>query len=499
MAQKLTLVLGNQLFPSQHYSFAKNSILYMAEDLELCTYFRFHKHKIVYFLTSMRQWSKEMEQKGFQLHYHQLKIDKISYEQRFAKFLDSNKIEHVDFFEIEDHFFAKRIATLLTKKKISFTIHQSPMFLCSREEFSNYNKRVKKPFMRHFYESMRKKHQILMESPKTPVGGKFSFDSENRKKIPKKFEVPRFKSFLSESDELRDVKALVNKEFKQHPGNADHYWAATNRSDSLKVLGFFLKKRMENFGSFQDALDDRDPFLFHSVISPYLNSGLITPDEVLKKTLEEANKNPALPLNSVEGFIRQVIGWREFIRGIYQHYDEKMQGENYWGHERALPQAFYDGSTGIPPVDEAISKANKYAYNHHIERLMVLASFMNLCGIRPQEVYRWFMEMYIDSSDWVMAANVYSMGLFSEGGIFATKPYICGSNYYKKMGHFKTGPWCDVVDGLYWGFVDRNRDFFSKNPRMSLMLKILDKMDMKKKVKIDDASEEFLEKHFSKL
>lgn len=194
-------------------------------------------------------------------------------------------------------------------------------------------------------------------------------------------------------------------------------------------------------------------------------------------------------MNSLEGFIRQVIGWREFIRGIYQTYSEKQDATNFWGHQRKLKDCWYQGNTGIEPLDDVIHKTQKYAYAHHIERLMVVGSLMLLLQVHPHEAHHWFMEMFIDSSDWVMGPNVYGMALFSDGGIFATKPYFCGSNYYRKMGPYKGGDWQDGIDGLYWGFIDRNRPFFLKNPRMSMMVKTFDKMDPAKKKKILAAAE----------
>ena len=175
-----------------------------------------------------------------------------------------------------------------------------------------------------------------------------------------------------------------------------------------------------------------------------------------------------IPMNSLEGYVRQVIGWREFIRGIYHNFDEVQSKSNFWNHKRKLNENWYTGNTGIPPLDDAIKKANRFGYCHHIERLMIISNIMLLSQIHPQEVFKWFMEMFVDSSDWVMGPNVYGMAQFSDGGIFATKPYICGSNYLLKMSNYKKGDWCNEVDGLYWGFINNNRDFFAKNPRMSL-------------------------------
>ncbi|MEM9883508.1 MAG: FAD-binding domain-containing protein, partial [Planctomycetota bacterium] len=235
---------------------------------------------------------------------------------------------------------------------------------------------------------------------------------------------------------------------------------------------------------------DRDDVLFHSVLSPMLNLGLLTPAECLARALEAAEASSGgggeIPLNSLEGFVRQIIGWREFIRGVYQRYSEKQDRTNFWRHERRLKPCWYDGTTGLRPLDDAIRKAVRLGWNHHIERLMVLGNLLNLCEVHPKQAHDWFMEMFVDSSDWVMGPNVYGMGLMSDGGVFATKPYICGSNYLVKMSdsYTKSEDWCEVVDGLYWRFVDKHRDFFGGNARLSMMLGTLDRMADERKHRI---------------
>ena len=197
-------------------------------------------------------------------------------------------------------------------------------------------------------------------------------------------------------------------------------------------------------------------------------------------------------INSLEGYIRQIIGWREFMRGIYQNFDKQMENRNFFNHKRKMKNSWYNGTTGLEPLDCSIENALKYGWSHHIERLMILANIMNLCQINPREVYKWFMEMFVDSSDWVMSPNVYGMGLFSDGGIFSTKPYICGSSYILKMMDFKRGEWCDVMDGLYWRFINKNRNFFKKNPRLSMMVSTFDKMNSERKKMILSKANEFI-------
>jgi deoxyribodipyrimidine photolyase-related protein len=202
-----------------------------------------------------------------------------------------------------------------------------------------------------------------------------------------------------------------------------------------------------------------------------------------------------IPINAVEGFVRQILGWREFIRGVYWENMPQYKEMNFWSHDKSLNENWYSGETGIPPLDDAIKESLATGYTHHINRLMVISNLMNLSNIKPTEIYQWFMEMYVDSADWVMVPNVFGMGTYADGGIFSTKPYICGSSYMLRMSNYKKGEWCDAVDGLYWRFIENNREFFATTPRLSLMPKSLDKMDETRKIKIFSAAEEFITKN----
>lgn len=495
--KKLGVILGNQLFPIKHIKDMDVDCFFMAEDHELCTHFKYHKHKILLFLVAMRRYKDELESAGHKVHYHTLPekpLKKYSYLEVLKATLIDGGFEELVLYEIEDKFFEEKIFQLAEKLKIKLTILTSPFFMVTREEFREYLESVKKPFMKTFYERLRKKWSVLMEEGK-PVGGKFSFDSDNRNKLPAKVDPPplTFKD-PKETPHFTDVCDLIEKHFNDHPGKVDNFWPATTRKEALKVLDKFIEERLPSFGTYQDAITSRSDFVFHSVVSPYINMGLLLPKEVITKVENEYKKSDNIPLNAAEGFIRQVLGWREFVRGIYQEFDEVQQTTNYWNHKRKLTKDWYEGTTGIPPLDDAIHKAIRTGYNHHIERLMVVSNLMLLSEIDPQEVYRWFMELFIDSSDWVMGPNVFGMGQFSDGGIFATKPYICGSNYLLKMSDYKKGPWCPIVDGLYWRFIENHKAFFSSNPRLGMMVRTLEKMDKGRKKEIYAAADEFLKK-----
>ncbi len=482
---KLQLILGSQLFPVHFYQDAEH--IFMCEDLGLCTHFRYHKHKLIFFLAAMRNYRDTLSSNpGKTVHYFELDPD-VSFFRRLRLTIDEKSVSALQCFEIEDKFFEKALEEFCQDLGIKLSIAPSPMFLVTRDAFREYKQRVKKPFMKSFYEGIRQDHGILMTKENTPIGGKYSFDAENRKKIPKKFNVIQTPLKSKDDQNTRNVIALVDRYFPDHPGSSNNFWLEVDRKGALDALNYFFANKFENFGVYEDAIDDRDPFLYHSVLSPYLNIGFITPEEIIEKALEAE-----APLNSKEGFIRQVIGWREFIRGIYQEYSEIQSEANFFSHQNKLGEAWYTGETGIPPLDDAIRKALSYGYCHHIERLMIISNIMLLCEIAPKEVHGWFMEMFVDSSDWVMGPNVYGMSQFSDGGIFATKPYIAGSNYIRKMSHYKKDSWDDILDGLYWRFIEKHRDFFGKNYRMSMMVKMLDKLDRKRKARIFQKAETFI-------
>lgn len=488
---KAQLILGNQLFDPKVYlkHLDKNSVVFMREDNELCTHYKYHKHKIIFFLSAMRKYADELGESGFKVYYEKLneKPD-LTFDESLFQFFKKNKIQELCVFEIEDKFFETRVLVLCQKQKIKLTILNSPMFLTSRDEFKTYLGKSKKPFMKSFYEGQRKRLKILIKDDGTPVGDKWSFDEDNRKPLLKDFVASELPQFIAD-DIDKSIYSLVEDNFSKHPGQIDNYWLPTDRKAAKKWLKSFINERLRDFGPYEDAMTEKFDFVNHSVLTPYLNTGLLSPREVVSEVLKFA-KSEKIPMNSTEGFIRQVIGWREFIRGIYQNFSEKQDSTNFWNHQRKLTAHWYKGTTGIAPLDHVIKKTQRLGYAHHIERLMVVGSLMLLLEVHPEQAHKWFMEMFIDSSDWVMGPNVYGMAIFSDGGIFATKPYFCGSNYYKKMGGYKSGDWQDAVDGLYWGFIEKHMAFFLKNPRLSMMARTVEKMSPEKKAKIYKAAQQ---------
>ncbi len=490
---KLFIILGNQLFNPKYFEKYKDHIFFLAEDYGLCTYERHHKHKILLFLSAMRSFRDELREKSFDVNYQSIEDSdfKISYEHKIKKIVEELQVSEISMFEIEDKNFETRILNLFNKTRIKLNYLKSPMFLNSRKEFDSYLSSTKKPFMANFYKKQRINNQILVDENNKPVGGKWSFDEENRKKVPKDLEFPKQYKFKN-TKHTDNLKKIINTLFPKNPGNLDTFWIGTTRDQALMCLKNFIEKKISLFGDYEDAVDQRDNILFHSALSPLINLGLLTPSEIISILLK-TSKN--IKLNSLEGYIRQLIGWREFMRGIYQNYNQKMEENNFFGNNRKMKLSWFKGETGLTPLDFSINNVLNYGWTHHIERLMILSNIMNLCEIHPKEVYKWFMEMFIDSSEWVMVPNVYGMGLYSDGGIFATKPYICGSSYFLKMMDFKKGDWCDIMDGLYWRFIEKNEKFFLTNPRLSMMVRILKKLNPDRKQKIFDAAQTFVEKN----
>jgi deoxyribodipyrimidine photolyase-related protein len=490
--QSLLILLGNQLFPLEFIAKAKPQRIFMAEDVGLCTYEKHHKLKILMFLAAMREKRDELVADGFNVDYIDLDSAQFNsdYEAKLEKNIECHDVSHLQIFEIEDRPFETRIVEFAKKHNLTLEILHSPMFLLSRDEFDGLVSNRKTLLMGNFYKSVRKKFKILVDDKLNPEGGQWSFDEENRKKLPKGIVLPeQYKA--AGSKYVNKLQSQIAKKFGDHPGSLANVWMPLTRDDALKALDYFLRVKFENFGRYEDAISSQDTFLFHSALSPALNMGLLTPQDILDKVAAITEKIN-VPLNSVEGFVRQIIGWREFIRGVYQLHGSTQQESNFFGFSGKLTQAWYDGDTGIPPLDDAIGFSTEYGYTHHINRLMVIANIMTLCEIHPDQVYRWFMEMYVDSSEWVMVPNVYGMGTFADGGLFATKPYICGSNYILKMSDYKKGVWCHTVDGLYWRFVSKHMGKIKNNPRLSFMQKTLEKMAPERKAMIFSKADEFI-------
>ena len=486
----IRLILGNHLFPIQLQNIEEDETVFMCEDSGLCTYEKHHKSKIALFFNAMRSFRDSLEAANIDCIYYDFNNKfEDSYIKKLSSEIKDNNFSCIRFFEIEDKPFENEIMQMISDLDIKCEVLNTPMFLDSRESFKDFVGDKKFLLQANYYKKARKEMDILIENDK-PVGGKWSFDDENRKKLPKDYLIPKL-PVIKERDDFEEISNFINTEFNDHPGNINNIFPYTTEQ-ALDWLDTFFEERFKDFGPYEDAIFMGEHFQLHSALSSSMNLGIITPQQIITKAKDYAEAND-IPLNSLEGFVRQIIGWREFIRGIYQNFSEKMINSNYWNHNRKLSEAWYTGDTGIKPLDDAIKGALEFGYTHHINRLMVLASIMNMSRIHPSEIYKWFMEMFVDSSEWVMVPNVFGMGTFADGGIFATKPYISGSSYILRMSNFKKGDWCEIVDGLYWKFIEDNKEFFAKNPRLSLMIRALEKLDQERKLRIFKAAEIFIE------
>ncbi|MEM7152940.1 MAG: cryptochrome/photolyase family protein [Myxococcota bacterium] len=495
MAERAFLVLGDQLFAPSLLPVPSGTRVFMREDVGLCTDVAHHQQKIALFLAAMRSHRDVLRERGFAVEYQALEEPRAEepYEEALGRFVRDHRVERLETFEIGDRGFEARMLAFATSHGVTLVQHPSPMFITPTAALDAWMAE-QRPHMAAFYRWQRRRLGVLLEPDGTPRGGQWSFDADNRKPLPRGVELPGLQP-ARPTAHVEAVVPLVAERFGEHPGelSVEGWWLPTTRPQALRWLRNFLARRFTDFGPYEDALSQRDPHLFHAVLTPALNMGLLTPAEVLGRALTHAAEHET-PLQSVEGFVRQLVGWREFIRGIDRHYGPQQHTRNFFGHRRGLTRHWTEGTTGLPPLDAAIAKTHRWGWAHHIERLMVTSNLMTLCEIEPRQAYGWFMERFVDSAHWVMGPNVYGMGLFADGGVFATKPYICGSNYVRKMSDFSKGPWCDVMDGLYWRFIARNREFFRRQARLSRVVGNLDRMSVSRKETIFAAAETFIER-----
>jgi deoxyribodipyrimidine photolyase-related protein len=481
------------IFPHQLYQsipFDKTTSIYLIEDELYFSQYSFHAQKLVLHRASMKYYQSQLEHQGYNVQYIDFDTKK-GLETVFQKISD-NKTEKLHYTDTTDYLLERRLLRFSKKYKLELQKHKSENFLLTPEEFQQQLGKGKKYFMAPFYIQQRKKFKMLLEDDGEPIGGRWSFDEDNRKKLPKNIQLPVPKAF-AQNEFVREAKSYIGEKFPTAYGSSDSFNYPTTHDEAKAALRDFLENKMQHFGEYEDAISKKESVLFHSVLTPALNIGLLSSKQIVDETLRlHAKKN--FPLNSLEGFIRQIIGWREFMRGVYQFEGVRERTTNFFNFDKKIPKSFWKGETGIEPVDDTIKKVLANAYCHHIERLMVLGNFMLLCEFDPDEVYRWFMELFIDAYDWVMVPNVYGMSQYADGGFITTKPYVSGSNYVLKMSDYKKGEWCAVWDALYWRFLFKNQDIFKNNQRMSMMINLVNKMEKSKLAAHLKVAEDFLKK-----
>jgi len=467
------LIFPHQLFKDTDY-LDKSQPIFLVEEFLFFRQYKFHKQKIALHRATMKFYENYLTEAKYKVAYIE-STSPLSDVRKLIEYLEQEQFDRIIITDVCDHWLEKRIK----KTTLELEILDSPLFINTKEDLEEYFEDKTFYHQTDFYKQQRISRNILMKAGK-PVGGKWTFDTENRKKYPKNRKAPSI-HFPENSPYYEEAKEYTEKNFSDNYGRLSSYQLyPVTFEESENWLNQFLELRFSDFGVYEDSIAEREHFLHHSILSPLMNIGLLNAADVLEDSINYA-KEFDIPINSLEGFVRQILGWREFVRGIYLYEGTFQRNKNYWKHTHPLPKSFYTGKTGIKPVDSTILKVLETGYAHHIERLMIFANLMNLLKLNPDEVYQWFMEMFIDSYDWVMVPNVYGMSSFSDGGTMSTKPYISGSNYLKKMSDYTDGDWTEKWDALFWNFVNDNRTFFETNPRLGMMVRTLDKMKDDKK------------------
>ena len=466
------LVYPHQLW-EHNPAVSQSNVIFLVEDPLFFSQYNFHCQKLVLHRASMTEFAANCERLGKQVH--RVESHAMVDSGEIGPILKKKHVKQVLSIDPTDTWLKARVAQGCASAEIKIEWLDDPAFLTPVDVLQQWAEGRQHYHFTDFYMQQRKRLGLLLDAKGKPLGGKWTFDTENRKKLPKDIVVPILASAVERASVL-EAKKYVAKRFPNAIGQAQEFIYPVTYEDSQSWLNEFVRSRLATFGDYEDAISQSETFVFHSVLTPMLNIGLLTPQQIIESVLEKCDE---VSLNSLEGFLRQVIGWREFIRLVYIQAGSHQRTRNSWGLSRMLPASFYDGTTGIVPFDRSIQRTLKHAYCHHIERLMVLGNFMLLCDIAPNAVYQWFMEMFIDSYDWVMVPNVYGMSQHADGGLMTTKPYISGSSYIHKMSDYPKGPWSEIWDALYWRFVDRERKFFSENPRMRMMVGQLDRMGSK--------------------
>lgn len=489
----ITIIFPHQLF-KKHPALQPGRPVYLIEEELFFNQYNFHQKKLVLHQASMKYYEDGLVKKGYTVEYIEAS-DNCAAVAALVQSLPKTVTE-IHYADVTDDWLQQRLKKAAAKREIALVQYRTPYFLNTMPELENYFEEHPSYFQTHFYTHQRKQRSLLLEADGSPLGGRWTYDDENRLKFPKGQKPPAF-SLPNNTAFLPDAIAYVQRHFGKNYGNTEPpffkrqgFYPVTHK-EAENWLDDFLKNRFGLFGPYEDAMTPGESLLYHSCLTPMLNTGLLLPQQVLDRALDAAIEYN-VPLNSLEGFVRQITGWREFVRAVYEKEGRRQRTKNYWGFTRKIPQSFWQGTTGIEPIDIVIQRVLQNGYCHHIERLMVLGNFMLLCEFHPDEVYRWFMEMFVDAYDWVMVPNTYGLISFADGGLMTTKPYISGSNYLLKMGTWKKGEWQDTWDALFWRFMHAHRDFFMQNPRLGMLLKTFDKRPNSEQKGLLVKAEEFL-------
>ncbi|MEM9180340.1 MAG: cryptochrome/photolyase family protein [Pseudomonadota bacterium] len=494
----LILILGDQLSPSisslRQAKRDRDRVL-MVEVIEEATYVRHHKKKIAFLFSAMRHFAEEMRIAGWKVDY--VRLDEPdnagSFHGEVERAVDRLAPDRIIVTEPGEWRVLESLQTWADAFARPVDIVEDDRFIATRDEFRAWASGRKQLRMEYFYREMRRKTGLLMEGDQ-PAGGKWNYDSENRK--PAKADLFMPAPLRTPPDAItNDVLALVSDQFGDHFGDLEPFWFGVTRAQAQAALDHFINHALANFGDYQDAMLEGEKFLYHSLLSFYLNAGLLDPLEICQR-VEQAYRDGLAPLNAAEGIIRQIIGWREYVRGIYWLKMPDYVDLNFFENKRDLPEFYWTAETEMACMKAAISQTKEEAYAHHIQRLMVTGNFALLAGIDPKQVHEWYLAVYADAYEWVELPNTLGMSQFADGGVLGSKPYAASGNYINKMSDHckhcaydvkqKTGNGACPFNPLYWDFLHRNRDRLSGNPRMAQMYRTWDRMS-------DDKQAEYLE------
>lgn len=501
----LRVILWDQLSKNisslKGYDKETDTIL-LCESLEDATYVKHHKKKLVFLFSAMRHFAGQLKERGYNVLFYTLdNPDKVkSYKDAIKHTLDKKLFKKIVVTYPGEYRVLQDINSWAKAFNCDVDILEDERFLCSREDFKAWESDRKQLRMEYFYRTMRTKYHILMDGDQ-PVGGKWNYDADNRKFPKEELAIP--KPYRGNVDAItKGVMAIVGEKFRDHFGDVEPFYLAINRTQALYALKVFISERLSKFGDFQDAMLEDEPWMFHSHLSFYINCGLLDPLECVKAA-EQAYYDGLAPLNAVEGFIRQIMGWREYVHGIYWLKMPDYAHQNFLEAKRELPEFYWSGNTKMNCLRQCVLETKQNAYAHHIQRLMVLGNFALIAGIDPKYVNEWFLIVYADAYQWVELPNVTGMILFADGGFLGSKPYAAGGSYINKMSNYckkcsysvtkKNGPKACPFNYLYWDFLVRNRSKIQNNPRISMMFKTYDRMDNEKKDAIALDSKRFLE------
>lgn len=493
--KRIILVLGDQLdlqnAALRNFDRDTDEVL-MIESEHESSYVWSHKAKIALFLSAMRHFAQSLISHKFPLIY--IKESELTIQEALKNQLIEKGATHLVCVEPGEWRLKAEIEKLAQEFNIQFLMHDDVHFYCSNAEFREWVANKKELRLEYFYRYMRKKHHILMDEKTQPIGGQWNYDDQNRRPYSKNG--PGFinEPVMFEPDAItREVFAFVERRYPQHPGTLENFAWPVTREQALAALQYFVTYRLPSFGVYQDAMWKGTPFGWHSILSSCLNLKLINPREVVQSALD-AYQNNALDLATVEGFVRQIIGWREFVRGVYYLDMPQMATANFYQHQRQLPDWYWTGETHMNCMKDTIGQTLKYGYAHHIQRLMITGNFALLAEIMPQQVSDWYLAIYVDAIEWVELPNVMGMALFANGGRFTSKPYIASGAYVKRMSNYcdrcqyrpeiQFGENACPMTTLYWNFLMKHQHALEKNPRTRLMTANLSRISDEKKILI---------------